>query len=216
MGLLLAARIVSISVDKVIAVDNSSWLSVHIYAMDSWKRVPHLLHLSCVTDCGTTDELTNTIIYSLLEEGGLSCESIASKFVYFQADGVPTFQGPKKGGIVQIPKTWTLFVVSASYTNYCSNLVVKTLANYPMIARLEGLFQSVYFYFCRSHKQHSELQKLADLIETKANKMVRNVDTRWIFIRSPAQRIKSEYNTLFMKMDFAASGGQKATAVCYR
>jgi len=41
-----SAYIILISVDKITVVDNTSWLGVHIYAMDSWEKVPHLLHLS--------------------------------------------------------------------------------------------------------------------------------------------------------------------------
>jgi len=60
-----SARIISISADEIITVDNTSWLGVHVYVMDDWKRVLHLLHLSPVSD-GTADHLTSTIIYSLL------------------------------------------------------------------------------------------------------------------------------------------------------
>ena len=92
--------------------------------------------------------------------------------------------------------------------------MVGTLSNYPLISRLEGLFQFVYSYFCRSHKRHSELQKLADLMETKGNKMLRNVETRWISIRSLAQKIMSEYKTLLVKMgvDMEAFAGHKGNA----
>jgi hypothetical protein len=63
-----------------------------------------------------------------------------------------------------------------------------------MVSRLESLFQSMYSYFCRSNKRHGKLQKLADLIETKGNKMLRNIETRWISMNSPAKRIMFKYN----------------------
>ena len=92
--------------------------------------------------------------------------------------------------------------------------MVETLSNYPLVSRLEGLFQSVYSYFCCSHKRTSELQKLADLMETKAKKMLRNVETRWISMRSPAQRILSEYKVLVAKMgvDMPPPVGHKGNA----
>ena len=69
-----SACIISISADEVTAIDNTSWLGVHVYAMNSWERVLHLLHLSCVSDndSGTADSLTDTIMFSLLGEGGLT------------------------------------------------------------------------------------------------------------------------------------------------
>ena len=52
------ARIVSISADEVTTVDNMSWLGVHVYVMDDWERVPHLLHLLSVFD-GNANHLTS-------------------------------------------------------------------------------------------------------------------------------------------------------------
>lgn len=56
------AKFVSISADEVTAVDNTSWIGVHVYAVQSWERIPYLLHLSCVSDCGTADHLINVIM----------------------------------------------------------------------------------------------------------------------------------------------------------
>ena len=61
---------ISFSADEVTAIDNTSWVCVHVYAMDSWERVAHLLHLSCVSDGGTADNLTEVIMYSLVGKGG--------------------------------------------------------------------------------------------------------------------------------------------------
>ena len=69
-----------------------------------------------------------------------------------------------------------------------------------MVVRLEDLFGHIYSYFCKSNKRHVELQKLANLMETKDNKMLRNVQTRWISMRSPAKRVFYECKTLMVKM----------------
>jgi hypothetical protein len=73
----------------------------------------------------------------------------------------------------------------------------------------------MYSYFYRSNKRHAELQKLADLMETKGNTMLRNIETRWISMRSPAKRIMSEYTTLMMKMgvDMTPVPGQSSSTV---
>jgi hypothetical protein len=177
-GVVQSARIISISIDEVTAIDNTSWVGVHVYAMRSWERMPHLLHLSCVSESGTSDHLTSVIMHVLLVEGGLSREEIASKLVCFGADGVSTFQGSKTGVTTQIREKWAPFTLGANCSNHRINFVVETLSNYPMVSRLESLFQSMYSYFCRSNKRHAELQKLVDLMETKRNKMLRNIETR--------------------------------------
>lgn len=146
------------------------------------------MHLLCITDGGNTNQLTNTIMYLLLRQGGLNRETTTSEVVGFGADDISMFQGPKNDVTAQIWETWALFVVAASCASHHINLVVETHSNYPMISRSEGLFQFVYAYFCRSYKLHSELQKLEHLMETKAKKIVRNVDTCWILMRNPLQK----------------------------
>ena len=50
-------------------------------------------------------------------------------------------------------------------------------------------------------------------METKGNKMLRNVETHWISMRSLAQQIMSEFKTLLVKMALdVASGGQKGNS----
>jgi hypothetical protein len=207
------ADVIAISADEVTAVDNSAWCGVHVYVVSNWERVPHLLHLSCVSEDGSSDHLTQVILNALLDEGGLTREEVASKLVSFGADGVSTFQGTHSGVTTQL-KSIAPFMLGIHCTSHRINLVVQTLSNFPMISRLEGMLASIYSYFCRSNKKHAELQKLASIMETKGNKMLRNVTTRWISMRSPAMRVFEEYKTLVMKMglDMTASSGKKACA----
>jgi len=69
-----SANFVSISANEVTTVDHTSWIRVHVYIVNLWKRVPHLLHLSCVFDCRIADHLTDVIMHALLGEGGLMHE----------------------------------------------------------------------------------------------------------------------------------------------
>jgi len=133
-------RYVSISTDEVIAMDNMSWVEVHIYVVESWKRILYLLHLSCIANCGTTDHLTDVIMHSLLGEGSLTREQIVGKVVSFGANGVSTFQGPKTGVSTLIREKWAPFCLKASCTSHCLNLVVETLLHYPMVSHLEALY----------------------------------------------------------------------------
>jgi hypothetical protein len=89
--------IFSLSVDEVITIDMTYWVSVHVHIMEGWERVPHLLHISYVSEPGTADHLTESIMPALISEGGLTREEIASKLVCFGVDGVSTFQGHKSG-----------------------------------------------------------------------------------------------------------------------
>ncbi len=99
------------------------------------ERVPHLLHLSCVSKSSTANHLTNIIMSALLEEGGLTHKEITSKLVSFRIDAVLNFQGPKMGVTAQIRDKWAPFSLGASCASHQINLVVETLSNYPMVNR---------------------------------------------------------------------------------
>lgn len=50
-----------------------------------------------------------------------------------------------------------------------------------------------------------ELHKLAKLIDTKGNKLFKNVKTRWILMSFPTKRVFVEYRPLNVKMDVESS-----------
>jgi hypothetical protein len=50
-----------------------------------------------------------------------------------------------------------------------TNLAIQVLSNLPMVAKLEDLLQSLYFYFSNSPKHHLEFTKLAKMVETRQN-----------------------------------------------
>jgi hypothetical protein len=91
MQVLSNANFLSISADKVTFVDNTSWLSLHVYACQSWKQVPMLLSLQRMVDGGVADAVREMITSSLIVHGGLSEKQIAEKLVCFGANGVSTF-----------------------------------------------------------------------------------------------------------------------------
>jgi hypothetical protein len=47
-----------------------------------------------------------------------------------------------------------------------TNLAVQVLLNLPMVAKLENLLQSLYFYFSSSFERHLEFTKLVKIVET--------------------------------------------------
>ena len=71
-----------------------------------------------------------------------------------------------------------------------------------MVARIETLLIVLYKYFNKSPKRHLELQKLAELLESKDRKILQNVKTMWISMLSPLKRVLLEYRIFLVKMYF--------------
>ena len=60
----------SITCAEVTTLDNQSWISMHVYTIQDWERVPMLLCLQHVTEGGSADNITKMILGPLTNEGG--------------------------------------------------------------------------------------------------------------------------------------------------
>lgn len=66
------------------------------------------------------------------------------------------------------------------------------------------MLTSLHAFFAKSPKRHLEFVKLAELMQSKGLKILKNVKTRWISMLSPAVRVMSEYRVLIVKMSLDA------------
>jgi hypothetical protein len=56
---------------------------------------------------------------------------------------------------------------------------------------------------------HLEFVKLAEVMQSKGLKILKNIQTRWINILSPAVRVMNEYMVLLVKMSMDSKTPQK-------
>lgn len=80
---------------EVTNIDNQTWIWIHAYVVEDFRKTPILLNLKQITNGCTTNNLTNMIKISMKVFGGSFNHDLATKVVYFDADGVGTFQGIK-------------------------------------------------------------------------------------------------------------------------
>ncbi len=151
---------ISMSCDEVTTIDNQSWLFVHVYVTNEWKRVSILLNLQRVVDGAIFNNLTSVIMKSLMEFGGLSETNLANKLVSFGVERVIVFQGVKNGVKAQIMQKHAPFV-SGVHCMALTNLVIQTLSDLILVSKIESLLASMYNYFVHSLKHHLEITKLA-------------------------------------------------------
>jgi hypothetical protein len=81
-----------------------------------------------------------------------------------------------------------------------TNLVVQTLNSLSLVGKIESLFTFMHNYFAHSPKCHLEASNLAELLECKHNKIIKNIKTHYISMLTPSKRILSEYKALVVKM----------------
>lgn len=78
---------------------------------------------------------------------------------------------------------------------HMTNLVVQTLLDFDVVKHVEELLASLslYMYFNSSPKHTIEFQNFATCLETKGNKILRNVKNTWISMLGPTIQVLEEY-----------------------
>lgn len=92
--LIESLRYVVVTVDKVTAMDKSSFLYVHAYIMQDWVRILLLISLHRVECSPNVENLTELVVGVINIGRGLNAQSIAKKVLNFGANGASTLQGP--------------------------------------------------------------------------------------------------------------------------
>jgi hypothetical protein len=105
-----------------------------------------------------------------------------------------TFKAYKREYLNSDFKMWQLWQA------HKTNLVVEVLNNFPILAVIEDMLQDNYSFFCKSPKKHAAFVKLAEFLESKGNKILRNFKTQWMSMLAPTIQVMNEYRPLLVKM----------------
>jgi hypothetical protein len=76
-----ATRYLAICCDKMMMINNQSWVNVHAHLVDGFKCISILLDFKRPIDGGTTNNLTNVILNFCTVYGGLTTKKISNKLM---------------------------------------------------------------------------------------------------------------------------------------
>jgi hypothetical protein len=69
------------------------------------------------------------------------------------------------------------FVSGVHYMAHHTNLVVQILSSLSLVGKIKNLLASMHNYFAHIPKHYLEVSKLAELLECKGNKILKNIKT---------------------------------------
>ena len=72
------ARYFSVSCDEVTTMDNSTWISIHVYVVKNYERFSMLAALEHVQEEATSNNLTKVVMTNLQVLSGFQQEEIAA------------------------------------------------------------------------------------------------------------------------------------------
>jgi hypothetical protein len=204
----------AVTCDETTSCDNGSWMSIHAYICQDWSRIPLLIGLKRIIEAPNADHLTSVVLEALQSGAGVGAGDLSSRLLCFGADGVTVFQGARTGVTVQLAQKYAPFSIGVHCMAHRVNLAARTLSSTEVFQSTEKLMAKAHAFFNHSPKRLSEFQKLADVIDTKGLRPLKNVATKWVSLLEPLRRILSEYCTLIAKMhqDRADSADAKVSS----
>ncbi len=130
---------ITVNADEVTIIDNIQWLSIHLYMVQQWKRIPILLYMETINMFATSNNIFVFMLKCLLEFGGLRLEEFCEKLVNIGCNGSSVFQGHKIRVTQQFKKKVVPFVTGVHCFAHKTNLIVITMSDVPFVHQFEFL-----------------------------------------------------------------------------
>jgi hypothetical protein len=93
----VCANFIVVNANEIITIDNTQWLSIHLYMVQTWKRIPIFLCVEFVGVFATSNNIFGLMVKGLLEFGGLRLEELVGKLINMGCNGSYVFQGHQMG-----------------------------------------------------------------------------------------------------------------------
>ncbi len=61
------ANFIVVNVDEITTIDNTQWLSIHLYTVQGWKRIPILLCVESIVVFATSNNIFGLMVKGLLK-----------------------------------------------------------------------------------------------------------------------------------------------------
>jgi len=71
------APFIVVSVDEVTMINNTQWLSIHLYVVQKWRHIPILLCVEALSLSATFDNIFSLMVKCMLDFGGLGVKKLA-------------------------------------------------------------------------------------------------------------------------------------------
>ncbi len=189
------SNFIALSLDELIAIDNTSWVCMHVYTVTNLCRQPFLLSVAKLNCSAIAENLYELLKNTVIESRGLDSMEIAKKLVCVGVDGASIMQGHKGSLCKKIKNDLAPYAIPIHCTAHRMNLAFEIVSNFGCVSKVESLIKEIYQYFCRSPKRVWEFQHFVAGL-TDGRKLLKDNDTRWISLDGPTHRVMSEYLSL--------------------
>lgn len=141
----------------------------------NWMKVLIFLKLQTITKDGGYDKLTRSCWWIPWVFWGtyIFNGDLGSKLICCGVDDIVIFQGLKSNVTLQImTMEHPPFFTCIHYMAHRCKLIMQTLFNLLLVAKIDNFLQSIYMHFFRFPKSHLNHNQVAKIMETKGLKIL--------------------------------------------
>jgi hypothetical protein len=149
-------------------------------------------------DAPNADNITDMAYKCLTTTTAQSSSDVSRKLVCLGADGASVMAGVRNGVTTQFINKHAPFAQPMHCMPHCTNLAAGKLDETPIISHVRLLAHQVSNFLCHSPKWCRALAAAAEEVGTNGNKILRDIQTRWISLQKLAERIWDEFKALVL------------------
>lgn len=138
------ARFLSLSLDEVTTIDNTSWICMNIYMVNDHIRHSYLLGINKMRKSSTIENIYEVVLNSLKESGGMDHLMITKKMICVKADGASVMQGHRNGLCVKLQLSTSPYMISIHCVSHTMNLAFKIISKFPSVSKVEDLVRETH------------------------------------------------------------------------
>jgi len=117
---------------------------------------------------------------------------IATKLICVGEDGASVMQVNCNGLCVRLHTLAVPYMILIHCMVHRMNLAYRIIGTFISVSKVEDLIHDLHAYIARSRKRYKEFKNFFVEI-TDGNKLLKDVDTRWILLYEPVKRVLIEY-----------------------
>jgi len=112
----------------------------------------------------------------MVSHGGLISQTMASKYITFEANGVILcFKVLKIWVIILFKDQNAPFMICVHCMNHWANLSMQSLSKLIIVGKIEDVLQSLYVQFSHNLKRTQEFVELVDIVETNGQRILQTI-----------------------------------------
>ena len=134
------ATFLSLSLDEVTTIANTSWICMRIYMVNDHISHSYLLGIHKMSKISTSENIYELVIDILKEIGGMDHSMLVKKLVSVGADGASIMQGQRNGICAKLQLSASPYMLSIHCMAHRMNLALKIVSKFHWFKRLNTLY----------------------------------------------------------------------------